>query len=372
MTTSAALALAKDSSRLVAFTSAPRPGYDLPNPPGRIGDESAIAGDVAAMHPNIDHVIVRSDGITTPFDHLDRNFALYQQPLVNLCNQVWIDAICDQARSRGIRTVLTGHLGNATISHRDSSVLGEMVTAGQTAAALREAALLVRHGYLSWRGFVAPFRNHVPGPIYALAVRLLTRERPEVNLSGATVPHPRLKEAQASAVATWGRDRWGRPRKEVDLRVRLLRAMDTAPFMKGALAGWHVDFRHPAIDRRVVETCLALPPREFIRGGLPASVLRRAVGSRLPASLLNERLRGGQGVDWHEGVTGGRSTLSQVLSQMEGDPIVQRMLDLPSLRRLVDNWPAGGWHREEVRLPYRMLLLRAVSLGHFVVSVNRA
>jgi asparagine synthase (glutamine-hydrolysing) len=372
--TSAALALRSlgdGGSRLVAFTSAPRQGYDGPAPAGRIGDESALAAEVAAQFSNIDHVIVRSNG-TTPFDHLDRHFTLYQQPVLNLCNQVWMDAICDEARARGIRTLLTGHLGNATISHRDSNVLGDMVAAGQTAPALREASLLVKHGYLSWRGVVAPFRSYVPGPLYGLAVRLLTGHRPYIDLSSVTLPHPRLREAQARAVSSWGRDRWARPRPGVDLRVALLRAGDVAPYTKGMLAGWQVDLRHPAIDRRVVETCLALPPREFIRGGVPASVLRRAFGSRLPASLLNERLRGAQGVDWHEAATAGRSTLAQVLTQMEGDVTAQRTLDLPRLRALADNWPSGGWEREDVTARYRMTLLRAVSLGDFLTRANRA
>ena len=372
VTTSAALALHSrgEGSRLAAFTSAPREGYDDPSPGGRIGDESALAADVAAQYANVDHVIVRSNGVT-PFDHLDRHFALYQQPVLNLCNQVWMDAICDQARARGIRTLLTGHLGNATISHRDSNVLGEMVGAGLMGPALLESLRLVRHGHLSWRGVVAPFRGYVPGPLYGLAVRLLTRHRP-IDLSHVTVPHPRLREAQARASSSWGRDRWERPLRGVDLRVTLLRAADMAPYSKGVLAGWQIDLRHPAIDRRVVETCLALPPREFIRGGVPASVYRRAFGSRLPASLLNERRRGGQGVDWHEGATAGRATLAQVLTQMEADDVAQRTLDLPRLRAWVDNWPSGGWEREEVRLPYRMTLLRAVSLGDFLVRANRA
>jgi asparagine synthase (glutamine-hydrolysing) len=371
VTASAALTLADTASRLVAFTSAPRQGYEGAAPAGRIGDESALAAAVAAKYENVEHVIVRSDG-TTPFTHLDRHVALYQQPVVNLCNQVWMDAICDAAQARGIRTLLTGHLGNATISHREPDALRAMVASGQVGPAILEASRLVSRGHLSWRGIAGLFGGYVPGPVYGLAARLVTGRRPQILLASVTVPHPRLRETQARAGATWGRDRWNRVRRDVDRRLTLLRLADTAPYTKGVLAGWHVDLRHPAIDRRVVETCLSMPPREFIRGGVLAAVYRRAFGLRLPDALLNEPLRGVQGADWHEGATAGRSTLAQLVTQIEADPMARRMLDLPRLRALVDDWPSGAWDREEVRGPYRMALLRGVSLGHFLVRANGA
>ena len=59
-------------------------------------------------------------------------------------------------------------------------------------------------------------------------------------------------------------------------------------------------------------------------------------------------------------------------AQIEADPMAQRTLDLPRLRALVDDWPTGEWDREDVRAPYRMALLRGVSLGHFLVRANGA
>ena len=369
VTASAALALSASHERLVAFTSAPRQGYNGHVPAGRMADESALASDVAARYPNVDHVIVRSDG-TTPFAHLDRHVALYQQPVLNLCNQVWMDAVCDAAQARGIRTLLTGHLGNATISYRDPEVLRAMVAGGRAGAAFSDASRLVAGGHLSWLGVADLFSGYVPGPVYGLAVQLMTGRRPQFALSSATVPHPRLRDAQLRAAGSWGRDRWNRLSRNWNGRLALLGAVDVAPYTKGVLANWHVDLRHPAIDRRVVETCLAIPPREFVRGGVPAAVYRRAFGPRLPDSLLNESRRGVQAADWHEGVTAGRSRLAEILTQMEADDMVGGTLDLPRLRALVDNWPYDGWEREEVRLPYRMVLLRAVSLGHFVVRAH--
>jgi asparagine synthase (glutamine-hydrolysing) len=48
------------------------------------------------------------------------------------------------------------------------------------------------------------------------------------------------------------------------------------------------------------------------------------------------------------------------------------MLDLPRLKKLVDNWPAEGWERSDIAIPYSIELLSAVSVGHFLRRVSGA
>jgi hypothetical protein len=47
-------------------------------------------------------------------------------------------------------------------------------------------------------------------------------------------------------------------------------------------------------------------------------------------------------------------------------PPADKALDLPRLRRLVENWPTEGWETVEVVGAYRHALLRAISAGHFL------
>jgi hypothetical protein len=42
------------------------------------------------------------------------------------------------------------------------------------------------------------------------------------------------------------------------------------------------------------------------------------------------------------------------------------MLDVPRLRRMVDDWPTDGWHLPHVRFKYSCTLLRAILAGHFL------
>src|SRR5207245_3354357 len=52
-----------------------------------------------------------------------------------------------------------------------------------------------------------------------------------------------------------------------------------------------VEERYPFLDRRLVESCLALPGSQKLRGGLNRAVMRRALADLLPPEV---RDRGGK------------------------------------------------------------------------------
>src|ERR1019366_7378547 len=86
----AARLLAPRGGHVTAFTAAPGAGYAGPDPAGRHGDESAGAAAVAALHPSMDHVVVRS-AARSPLADLDRDIALTGRPALNPCNHVWVN-----------------------------------------------------------------------------------------------------------------------------------------------------------------------------------------------------------------------------------------------------------------------------------------
>jgi asparagine synthase (glutamine-hydrolysing) len=45
-------------------------------------------------------------------------------------------------------------------------------------------------------------------------------------------------------------------------------------------------------------------------------------------------------------------------------------LDLPRLRRLVENWPQDGWQSQNTAAAYRYALLRSVATGRFIRYVE--
>ena len=155
------------------------------------------------------------------------------------------------------------------------------------------------------------------------------------------------------------------PRDGFETRLALL-SQSGAVTQKGVLAEWGIDVRDPTADKRLLDFCLGVPTDQFLRDGQPRALARLALAGRLPPTILDSPLTGYQGADWHEGLTADRASLAAELTRLEACRPAARMLDLPRLRRLVDDWPDGGWERQSVRESYRLTLLRAVSAGHFL------
>ena len=82
--------------------------------------------------------------------------------------------------------------------------------------------------------------------------------------------------------------------------------------------------------------------------------------------VLEEPRKGLQAADWHERLTAARDRVAAELDRLAACPPAAKALDLPRLHRLVENWPTGGWERDEVSVPYRLALLRGISTGHFL------
>jgi asparagine synthase (glutamine-hydrolysing) len=93
---------------------------------------------------------------------------------------------------------------------------------------------------------------------------------------------------------------------------------------------------------------------------------RRALKDRLPDAILEETRRGYQAADWHEVATAGRAELAAQTERLQDCPPAARLLDLARLRRLIEDWPPGGWERIEVAEPYQCALLRGLAMGHFL------
>ena len=147
-----------------------------------------------------------------------------------------------------------------------------------------------------------------------------------------------------------------------------MRRSDAGTGGKGVLAGWGLDLRDPTADKRLVEFCLSVPSEQYLKDGVSRSLAKRAFADRLPQAVLNDRKKGYQAVDWHEGVTAAAASgeIAAELERLEACDPATRMIDVARLKRLVENLPRSGWHRDEVMRPYRLALLRGVSAGHFL------
>lgn len=348
---SAARLLAPSGGRVVAFTAVPA-SRGQEGPANRIADEGDLAASVAALYPNMEHVrSPRPDA--SPLQGLDQALAYYDQPLLNLCNQVWLEDINRAASHRKLGVMLTGAMGNATLSYSGYDLLRDLMSRGRLLRFAREARALVAAGRLSWRGVIG----------HALPSAL--RPDPRARLVSQSL----LRADRRAQIAACERPRASPPfrgsRGLVD-RAMVLRTNHAALYRKGVLAQWRVDQRDPTADLRLVEFCLATPPEQFLRDGQRSYLARQAMADRLPPQILNEIRKGLQGADWHRGLAADLPRLRDEVEKISRSPAAARAIDIPRLRRMVDDWPHADWQSAQVNVMYRHGMLRAISIGSFL------
>lgn len=360
VTTSAAMALAARGEPLLAFTSAPREGFDGPVVAGRIGDETPIAAATTRLHANIDHRIVRPSGASA-LELIEASHRLAGQPVGHVCNNVWWQGINRYAGEAGVRVMLTGEAGNFTISAGHGvDTLGDLGRAGSWGRWWREARALRRSGDFSWAQMLnASFGPLLPESLYA-RLRGRTPELPPFVAAG-------WRDKMLGRLQSGG---WAvRPARDAgERRWKMLRMTDPGTYRKRSLAEWGVEERDPTNDRRLVEFCFSLPPEALLDGGERRPALRRALRGRVPDAVLEQRLRGQQMPDWYEQIRGDEVKAFARVQAESG--LAGSLIDLDAVEQAARSWPTSGWEARPVIYLYRMHLLRTLAAASFVSSVR--
>jgi asparagine synthase (glutamine-hydrolysing) len=362
----AARLLAPAGGRVVAFTAVPRPGYDGPFVANTIGDEGPLAALTAAMHANIEHVPVSTEG-RSPLDTLDLHFHAHEGPLLNLCNGTWGAAIDEAAKARGLTVMLTGSMGNMSLSYAGMEHLPELLARGRLLRLGRTALGLWRGGMRAGTIAAQTLGPFLPRPLWRGIARLRG--------GGAGLAAYTLSRADEAALAAraaaLGVDLAYRPRRDATgTRLWVLGRVDRGTYGKGQLAAYGIDHRDPTADRRLMEFCLRVPMEQYLRGGRARALAREGLADRLPAAVLDEKLKGLQASDWHEGLTADRERLREEAERLASSGDAAGIVDTDRLLRLIDEWPEGGWASKRVVQTYRLALLRGVSAGHFIRRVT--
>lgn len=358
---------AEQGGGITAFTAVPRPGFDGPVPDGWLGDEGPGAALVAARWPNMVHKLVPSGG-RHALDELDLAGLVYDAPVRNPANHVWIHAVQRSAAAQGIGVMLDGVGGNGTLSYDGRQVLPGLLRRGRLISWLRLAMAYGRQG----DGVRAALRISVipllPSAVWRWWRRVrhgcepgLGRHSPIVaNFAAATNIEAVARDVGYDLDYQPMTDSWG-------ARTVLLARCNTARYDAGMRAAFRIDRRHPLSDVRLVEFCLAIPDRQYLLAGRKKSLFQRTMAAELPPEILNGVLdKGYQGADWFEGLNAARGEIMEELDRLENSPLAQHCLDLPRLRQLVKDWPAGDWDKARVSISYRQALLRGVATGRFI------
>ncbi|MGZ8997362.1 MAG: asparagine synthetase B family protein [Allosphingosinicella sp.] len=355
--------LVSPGSKIAAFTSVPGKNYDGQAPFGSFGDEGPHAASVAALYPNMEHVLIRTAG-ESPYSALDRNFFLYERPALNLCNGLWSNAIFKAAKQRGLKVMLIGTAGNMSFSYAGFERLPELLAAGRLVPLASNILILRRNGVRLKTSLAQAIGHFLPGSVWQAINRWRGRYFQLSDYSIVNLNAVANFRAEAEAA---GLDFSYRPRRDpFGTRVWALRRVDPGNYNKGYLGGWGIDVRDPTADQSLVELCLSIPAGQFLKDGVPRSLARRVLADRVPATVVEERRKGLQAIDWHEGVCAAHEEVRKEVERIMAVDGAARLVDSEKLNSLVEDWPTSGWTSDKVTKNYRLALLRGVSGGHFL------
>lgn len=367
---SAAAQLGQNGRRLTAYTHIPLPGANLPPVAGRFGNEGPAAARTAALHANIDHVLVdcakRMVG-----DEFDADFFHYEYPMLNPTNKLWDSEIARQAAARGASLLLSGQFGNMTVSTLGTQRLAELVASGRLLTWAREVAALRRNGHDRLRGLLSvSLVPHLPMPIVILLRRLFGRQDYVLSeytaLRGEVAQSPAFR-AHIDAMGFDTRFRaWGNV--HAVRRMVLWRVDYLAQHAKGILASTGLDTRDPTADLRLVEFLSGVPTELFLRDGQIAWLFKKAFGDRLPSETVEGRTKGLQSADWPTRMRQALPMLKVELERARHSPTALALMDMDGLLADASAFPEqdAGLERGEAQMRYHMRLTRGLSVAHFL------
>jgi asparagine synthase (glutamine-hydrolysing) len=342
VTAVAARLLGATGRRLTAYSAVPPLGWQRTPRFGWLSDEGPAAAVVAKHYANIDHVLIRGTG-TYDFAPVDRYTDAFEIPVRALNNAGWMDTLHHEARERGIRVMLTGGMGNRTLSHDGHTLLPQLLRRGRWLRLLVEMDALRRnHPTLRKRGIVGialnPYlpdwlsrfvqrrwsgRDLLPGPgLFMTRGERLSPSRLEAIMRERNPFGHAFRSGDDRALWHWG-----------------VRTPDLGRIWGATLAAYDIELRDPLGDRRIMAFRARVPEDQFLRHGRDKWFVQRVAEGILPAEFMTTRLRGRQAAEWYEAAYNSRASLLEEVARCRGQERLAAAFDFDRIEALLNNWP---------------------------------
>jgi asparagine synthase (glutamine-hydrolysing) len=358
----AAQLLANQGRRLTAYTSVPC----LP-PDGadehQMGNEWEMACATAAIAgANVNHLPIDAAnyGVLQGIECL---LDAHEGPAHAVSNQYWLQAILHAARKDGIGAVLTGQMGNATVSWNGNGSALLALLQGHPAAALQ----LLRHaepnpwrtlkrqilkplpmsGLLAFRRFKTP-----PSSIWQSYSALNPHMAAELDIDG------RMRAAGHDPTFTFS------PLRDTHLPY-FQPAFGVGCGIASEMAAAHsLASLDPTANLDLLEFIMRVPDSQFRRKGQGSFLMKLAFRNRLPAPVLNIKNKGLQAADLGHRILRELPAFRECLHSLDLLPEAQDILDMPLLHRCLEALVAKVDSASTVNAS--AILLRGLGVGLFL------
>lgn len=332
--------------RLRTVTSAPPEGMALPPSTNAAWypDERPYVRAIAAMYPNMDAVLASSDAPHWIETEPDALFAAGGMPVRNVSNIGWLMPGFDSLREAGVNVLLTGEGGNFGWSYDGLRGLADLFRQGRWLQLARE---------LNFAGRARPYgrdsltllRKEILRPLEPVALGRWRKRRKNTGgelWSRFSAIHPQF--ARDIGLAARCREaghsmNMSGPADGLESRLYMFDKVGHRDSISALRALTGIEKRAPLLDPRLLEFCLSIPERQFLRDGSFRRLPRLAMEGRLPAAVLQNNLVGSQNPELLLRLGAQRAALPDEIAALKQSPLAARIVDLERLENIVRDWP---------------------------------
>lgn len=332
--------------KLPVFTNVAEPDWDGGVGSHFYGDEAHYVRKIVDMYPRLEPTFL--PGIGLGWDHAldetaDATEVISWSPVGNMTVAETFGA----ARDRGVEVLLCGGGGNATLSWGADGAYAGLLRQGRLLRLFQELHKISPNPYIFARLFMS--RAVIPiGPdwLWRLYDRWKNGEREGPPWKPYSLINPDFARQMRieERAAEFGFNFYGRPPRDTrELRARALTtdlANEMGEHNQGLRARFGIEYRDPLWDKRLAEWCLRIPEEQYLYNGQGRGLIRRIMEGRLPDEIRLNKRRGAIVPDWHRRMTRGLPAMREQLDVLGDDPDVAGILDIPRIRKLIDEWPA--------------------------------
>lgn len=318
-------------------------------------DEWARVQAVATQYPNLSALRLPAAPMRADMADPHRQFARTGMPGPNPFDRSWFDPARAEVSALGARSVLVGASGNLTFSATAATHLSDLAANGRWLALLGHAARLA---------------NAPGGASMAGLLRLAARE------AWSGVPAPSKPDLGPAIAARYRRgSAVALPPAPTHLAAErqgfFERTVESRRIANGTSRALHgVETRDPLGYLPLVEFCFAIPPEQYLLGGVHRSLARRVLSDRLPPLVVQERRLGLQCPEIAARIGSQRDWLTDTLARVERSPQAADILDTAWIRATIATIP---YDLREMGPDFATPLRRvaaALQVGQFILWVE--
>lgn len=357
--------------RVTCYTLVPPPGAVSIPLPSRYQDETDKVQALGRLYPQLDLNFVMPEA-PHRFECDDTSyFAASGTPAHGGANLGWFAGMYDAVAAAGHRAFAQGEFGNYGLTWHGAGVLPALLRRGEWRSFVNElGAFAAERDHSRGRAFV----SHIliangPAALRRLAHRLCGRDPDSIARYSALNPTFIADQGLPRRWREEGFDPWFRRNWWNPAHRRAAWLFDTQQVARDFFATleerYGFETLNPHMDRRLLEFALSVPEPLYRRDGVPRWFARQVFADRLPREIIEEQRLGAQGGAWFRRMDVRRRDIAADVERLEASPLASRMLDLPRLKRLVDDWPDedGALRRMD---DYKNVLFRGVHFGRFI------